>query len=76
MGEQNITAKKEFSRAGFALLALGLVTTILQLLLSTVFTAIEYFLKIIRNHVYSFIPVIYSFLYRKLAFTRLFMQKL
>lgn len=42
MGEQNITAKKEFSRAGFALLALGLVTTILQLLLSTVFTAMAY----------------------------------
>ena len=40
------------------------------------FAGIEYILKIIHNHEYSFIPVIYSFLYRKLAFTRLFMQKL
>lgn len=39
MGEQNITAKKEFSRAGFALLALGLVTTLLQLLLSALAAA-------------------------------------
>lgn len=39
MTELNLQAKKDFSRAGFALLALGLVTTVLQLLLSALAAA-------------------------------------
>lgn len=40
MTEQNLQAKKDFSRAGFALLALALVATVLQLLLSALAAAL------------------------------------